>query len=377
MQAKSKLSKYIQPSILIAFWINFIGYCLAIFTAYISPKYCFFFTYLSLAFVPLFLGILFWLFLSFFYKKVPTLLIILAIVLGYKNIQSSVGFSFKNNNTLVAKKANVLRVLSWNVNNFISNNYIVENAPKRRHEMNLFIKKVNADVLCFQDFENTDCGINKNKLEFIKDSLGYPYYYFSIDHDSANKIYRTQYGTIVFSKYPIVNKNRFPYKGKYFIESLAFADIIFNNKPIRFYNTHLKSMYLNFSDTESLSQFAYKIEDSILVKYSSKLTKLKRYDTAHVAQAIQIKKTLDTTSIPYVFCADANSVPSSYVYHYLSKNLSDAFLKNSFGFSQTFDSKINWLRIDLLLGSQVNFANYYNPKLPLSNHFPIVSDIEF
>ena len=87
---------------------------------------------------------------------------------------------------------------------------------------------------------------------------------------------------------------------------------------------------------------------------------------------------MDTTTIPYVFCGDLNAVPASYVYHILSKNLNDAFLQNSIGWGSTYNSKIPFLRIDVVLTSkQLTTTKYQSPKLQLSDHYPVVADIIF
>ena len=116
----------------------------------------------------------------------------------------------------------------------------------------------------------------------------------------------------------------------------------------------------------------------MLVFHSNKLEKLKRYDTSHIQQAMLIKKVMDTTKIPFFFCADMNSVPSSYVYHHISKNLTDAFVAKGFGWSGTYSGIAPFLRIDVVLMSkELKPINYFSPRLELSDHYPIVTDISF
>ena len=240
-----------------------------------------------------------------------------------------------------------------------------------------FIKQANPDVVCMQDFEQQDIPGLLTPIKYLQDTLGFKNVFFSVDIDMLVKGGTYKYGTCIFSKFPIKKQNCIRYNdGKYFNESLGFADIIVNNTVVRIFNTHLKSMYTNILPTAKITDFKYQIEDTNLVFHSSKLEKLKRFDITHIGQAKIIKKVMDTTKTPFVFCGDLNAVPSSYVYSTISKNLNDAFLQNSFGWGDTYTGKIPFLRIDVLLMSkQLTAINYNSPKLELSDHYPVMADI--
>ena len=79
-----------------------------------------------------------------------------------------------------------------------------------------------------------------------------------------------------------------------------------------------------------------------------------------------------------MFCADLNSVPSSYVYNHISKGLADAFLQNGFGWGASYYGLSPTLRIDVtLLSPQLKATQFSCPKLIASDHFPLVTDIAF
>lgn len=96
------------------------------------------------------------------------------------------------------------------------------------------IKKINPDILCLQEViwdEN-----NKKELTQKFEELGYKY-----GGDKTFVAGKGALGNIVFSKYPLSNLYSKKYKNPVRKEYRAFtgATVTFNDKPIRFYCTHL------------------------------------------------------------------------------------------------------------------------------------------
>jgi len=356
--------------------INIVLYLFSCITPFVSPTHFFPLTFLALGFPLLFLGMIFWLFVSFFYNRKQALLLLVFILFGYKNIHSTLGLNFTKT-TLKHKESNSFRVLSWNVKGFLLQEKRHDTANNSMREMLGFIKNTNADIFCLQDFEQTEGEPFFQYINYIKDSLHYPNIYFSTDIDTTLPYGRSRYGTCIFSKFKIINSGSISYTGKHFKESLGYADLKIDSKIIRVFNTHLRSMYIGIRDKKQFD-FKYVIDDTMLVFNGSKFEKLKRYDTSHIEQAKLIKRVMDSTKTPYIFCADMNSVPSSYVYHHISKNLIDAFVEKGFGWGGTYNGIAPFLRIDVVLMSkELQPMNYFSPHLELSDHYPVVTDIFF
>jgi endonuclease/exonuclease/phosphatase family metal-dependent hydrolase len=377
MVRKEGIKKFFKKLVLSCFFINLFLYLISCLTPFISPQYFFPMTFLALGFPLLLLGMLFWFLASLLFKKNKSWIVFLLILLGYKNIHSTIALSFSNNN-LAEKKANSFRVLSWNVKNFVNHEKNQDTLGSTYRKMMMFIKSTNADFICIQDFEQLDSSIFLHPINYIKDSLNYPYSYFSVDIDTTDKYGHSRYGTCIFSRFPIVNSGSIQYIGKkHFNESLGFADVSIRDKKVRIFNTHLRSMYLSIRDSKQFD-FKYIIDDTMLVFHSTKFDKLKYFDTSHINQTKIIKTAFDTTKIPFVFCADLNSVSSSYVYSQISKNLNDAFVQKGFGWGGTYSNLFPFLRIDVVLMSkELEATKYYSPKLQLSDHYPVVTDIVF
>lgn len=350
-------------------------YLLASLTPYVNPIHVRIYTYLALGFPYLLLVMLVCCVLSFFLFRKYCWLFFILIFVGYKNILSTTGFHFKST-FIQSKLPKTFRLLSWNVNEFVNNQVIVDTPNNFRRKILAFIKASEADILCFQDFRDyTEGGGYYSSLKYISDTLNYPYHYFSLD--ILDKVGTTQnrYGTIIFSKYPITDSGRISNDYSDSTENLCYTDIQFPNKSVRFYNTHLRSMLLTFERKIEKKEYTYIQDDTAILLNKGKLKSINYFDSVHINQAEIIKQELDNYSKPFVFCADLNSVPSSYVYHYLKKGLNDAFLSKGSGWGSTYNGLSNTLRIDVTLFSpQLKVVQHYCPKLYASDHYPSVID---
>ncbi len=351
-------------------------YIAASLTPYINPIDCHIYTFFALGFPYIFLAMLASCLVGLWVFRKYNWVLFLFILFGYKNILSTTGLHPFTSKFSQIKSKGTFRLLSWNVNQFPNSLKKTDSLNSPRRKILNFIKIANADVLCFQDYQDY---FNRdeyfNCFYYIKDSLNYPYSYFSIDK-APDKYSYEYYGTIIFSKFPIIDSGRVTYQSDYLPEHIMYTDIEINNNTIRFYNTHLSSMQLTSERKSAGLDYTFIQDDTSILLNKSKLEKISIFDSFHVKQAQIVKQQLNNATKPFVFCADLNSVPSSYVYQHISKGLQDAFLQTGFGWGQTYDGLSNTLRIDVtLLSPQLKVAQYYCPKLKASDHFPLVTDI--
>ena len=337
---------------------------------YITPEYFFIGTFFAILFPYFFIAFLLWLIVAFIYFKRAFWLYLLLIIPAWNNIR--VVFSLHpSNNNLHQKKSGNLRVLSWNVNSFLYGDYRKAYFHEKQDSMLSFIQKTNADVLCFQDYSEVPPFFGKANIRFIKDSLKYPYYYFSDDC--------LTYGTIIFSRLPIIDSGHIKYSGKGYTESLAFVRIPFENDTIKIFNTHFRSMFLhsNKLDGNKIGYIELVKADTAFLFHSTRFKRMAYYDSVHTVQAKLVKTALNETKDPYIFCADLNSVPSGYVYHHIKEGIGDAFLQAGSGLGGTFHRFTFSLRIDVLLMSpHFKETQFYSPRPDLSDHYPLIGDIQ-
>ncbi|MBH2004018.1 MAG: endonuclease/exonuclease/phosphatase family protein [Sphingobacteriia bacterium] len=358
-----------QRVLLIGGIIYSLLFLISCFSANINPDTFYPATYFAICFPVLLGGIIFWCFIALYFFKKQSWIFFLLLLPAINNIRTGIGFNIGNSSE-PAKKTHQIRVLSWNVNEFVYGHYSDTEWETKQKSMMQFIRESNADMLCFQDFVPVPYNNDINVQKYITDSLHYPYFYFSMDG--------INYGTIIFSRIPIKDSGRVKYKEKVYPESLAWADVNVQGKPFRVYNTHLRSMYLHQSviTPATIGYLEFVKEDTGFLFHSTRLDRLAYFDRIHSTQAKLIKEQLNKTTVPYVFCADLNAVPASYTYNLLKKDMKDAFLEKGMGLGGTYHRFSPTLRIDVMLtGETIQTERYYSPSLKLSDHYPILTDL--
>lgn len=344
-------------------------FLIACFSGTIDPANFYGITYFALAFPFLLVGMIVWCIIAPLLYKNPGWVFSLLLLPAISHINKTVALN-KETTFIQEKKSDQLRLLSWNVNEFAYGRISDTTWKMKQIQMVEYVKVSNADVLCFQDFVPVSYKDTISVLNYIADSLHYPFHYYSLDGKD--------YGTIIFSRIPIVDSGRVKYKEKVYPESLAYVDIVFNQQPLRIYNTHLRSMYLHQSviTPNTIGYLEYVKEDTGFLFHSTRIERLAYFDNIHTKQAKLVKEQLNKTNTPYIFCADLNAVPTSHVYHLLKRNMKDAFLEKGSGLGGTYHSISPTLRIDVILSSKsILTKQYYAPALDLSDHYPIIADL--
>ncbi|WP_298299159.1 endonuclease/exonuclease/phosphatase family protein [Hydrotalea sp.] len=345
-------------------------------TPFVNPVNFWPMTFLSLAFPLLLAGMTGVCLLSLLMFKKYCWLFVLVLALGYTNIRSIWGFH-PNKFFSMEKPAGSIRILSWNVNEFL--NAAIENDTpgNPRRQMLAFIQQSNADILCFQDFA-TDSGRHfRSTLPFIRDSLHYPYTAFVNNFSFGIEGYGIQRnGIIIFSRLPIIDSAIISLpNSEHFKEDFQWVTVQYGQQKLKIINAHLRSMNLHGNQALPVESQFYK-PDTILFLQKSTFSKLRYFDKVHVAQTNTIQSVMDTTELPFVFCGDLNAVPSSYVYHQLSNGLQDAFLKTGWGLGGTYDSISPTLRIDvMLMRKPIIPIQHQTFPLHLSDHYPSICDV--
>ena len=207
--------------------------------SYFDPrKYWFtgFFTLASFYFLLMLIGfILFWLFV----KRAMVFIGIIAIALSWNPLQEVAPIR-ESPDFNIKKDPSAIRLMSWNVEHFD----ILEHKshPERKQEMIATINEQQPDVACFQEMVASDqfsSAINYLP-EFMTRLAMYDYHYTfnpKLDFDSKH-----HFGIIIFSKYPIINKQTVAYPPKDYNSTFQFADIVKNDDTFRVFNIHLQSL---------------------------------------------------------------------------------------------------------------------------------------
>lgn len=257
----------------------------------------------------------------------------------------------------------ILTVATYNVDAF---NH--EHTGYSCKEIASYMRNLQADILCFQEF-----GIND---EFGVDSIAavlsdWPYHFIPISPEGKHLLQLA-----VFSRYPIKEENLIVYPDSK--NCSLWCDIEINGRTIRLFNNHLQ--------TTEVSQNKRKLEKGLRTDDSQRVERaaVGLIDGLHenfrkrAAQANTLKQLIAASPYPTIICGDFNSLPSSYVYHTVKGDkLQDGFQTSGHGYMYTFKFFKHLLRIDYILHSpELNSTDYFSPDLTYSDHNPVVMRVK-
>lgn len=351
--------------------------CLA---TYIEPTKYWQLTFIGFAFPIVLIVNVFFLFIWIYKRDKFGLISLIAIGLTWKFIHSTFAVNFKEEN-----KETGIKIMSWNVKNFDLYNWN-KNTETRKQMMEL-IKNEKADVLCLQEFYTNNQLFHN--LEYLRDSLGYPYVYFfpSVDLRKLpkTKLQNTlwkkgelhqQWGVATFSKFPITDTGKIDFKNS-FANDCIYTDIDFNGKKARLYNVHFQSIHLGYDDYATLDSLEEN-QSTKWVPLKNIMRKMKRAYTKRGQQANAVAESMGSYTGQKILCGDFNDVPVSYTYSTTKDNLQDAFVEKSKGFGATYANKFSVFRIDYtFFDPAIKINSYKRIRKELSDHYPVVTTFSF
>ncbi len=376
------LRKFIRRFLLIVYIVVIAFFMAACLSPFLNPATWWVFGFLSLAFPYLFIVLcLFstgWL-LARSRWSWPG---IIALLLGWNNI--SAVFAFHPGSTFHKdkKEAGTLRIMTWNIKGFFPREETRTRQIRIAHCDRIFavIRDYDPDILAIQEFYSIETTKWFNNLTRLR-SLGYRYYYFPGDIERYKDHYS---GTAIFSKYPIIDsvKTSMPRNAGDNVESLLSADIVYGKDTLRVFTGHLQSYRFMPEDYSDLS----KIRNDAGERIDASKNIVRKMRVAFKMRGIQtdiIRRQLDESAYPEIFCGDLNDVPGSYAYFSVKDKKRDAFIAKGFGLGQTYYSfssnfmrRLPSIRIDYIFADP-RFTVEQCTRVPiiLSDHIPVVADI--
>jgi len=296
------------------------------------------------------------------------------LILGWFQINAFYAFNLSHK-FVDQKQEGAIRVISWNVH-YLDQMYRPDQQEQSQRDPIInFLKQQGADVICLQEFFESDKPQYAANIEFMKKELKTPYHYFVDDYRQSRKLYEV--GPVIFSRFPILETGRHEYVHNSLkaVESLISADLLVNGDTIRVYTTHLQSVLFRKKELRDLEKIK-NVEDSLLFASRSIIIKLKQAYAFRGGQAELVRKELDACDHPLLICGDFNDVPNSYTYFHIKGPLQDAFLRRGFGIGRTFTSLSPTLRIDYMLASMdFRVLQCKKVELPYSDHYPVIADV--
>ncbi|SEW08760.1 Metal-dependent hydrolase, endonuclease/exonuclease/phosphatase family [Chitinophaga arvensicola] len=344
----------------------FLAACLA---PYISPAWFWPISFLTLAF-PFLLGVLViffigWLFFNYRYTLVSGI----ALLLGWKSISAFVAFKMPSGNKAMTGDS-TLTIMSYNVSQF--GLYREKDSKYNRQAMFAMIKKQALDIACFQDFYTSEKKNDFNNREDISREMELPYRYFSSDF---NRDGMQHWGSIIYSRFPIIASDKVKMSVGPRSESLIYADIVKDDDTLRIINMHLESYRFNEKDYSAIRKIKNQ-EDTGLKATKSIIQKMREAYIRRSQQADIVGDFIRQSPYPVIVCGDFNDTPASYTYFTIKGDLQDAFLQKGLGIGRTFTGLAPTLRIDYIFVSNHFKVNSFRKiNSDLSDHYPVITNL--
>jgi endonuclease/exonuclease/phosphatase (EEP) superfamily protein YafD len=297
---------------------------------YIPPKIFPFLNFLSLAFPVLMalnlILIVIWILL---WKKRAFLFIILSLFL-IKPTSRIINYN------KIKKETPDLKIITFNVHAAEFGKENIEN----------FINKEKPDIVLLQ--EAGAITTNPYKLENLK-------------YQSISDI------VFFYSKYKILDQKEWIKNANAYAKSY---DISIHGKTYRFINVYLQPFYLNKSMVKPTEN-----EDENKNKFRNLIKRMVPTFQAHQEQISAAREAIETSPYPIIMTGDFNSVPNSYEYYHLGKNLKDVFEAVGSGSATSFHDYKFPIRIDYVFTSkEIKPISYkVDRSARLSDHFPVIA----
>ena len=270
------------------------------------------------------------------------------------------------------KAPKTIRVMSWNVELFNILNH--KTHPERREQMLELINKYDPDIACLQEVVAGESPKAINYFPHIDSGLHFKDYFYAYNLENDFDRFH-HFGTLIFSKYPIIRKQAMVNNPNDYNSTFQFVDIIVDGDTIRVFNVHLQS--LKFTEENLRYIDSGKIQTDAATESKSVIAKIKTGVIKRAVQADFVKDEMNHTTYPTILCGDFNDVPVSYAYEILGKGMQNAFVEKGAGLSRTFHGIAPTLRIDNIFADKhFRFTQFTRIKKELSDHFPIVADME-
>lgn len=228
------------------------------------------------------------------------------------------------------------------------------------NEVLQFLVSQDADVVCLQEAD-----VYKNDafltLSDVKRALGAKYPYSYLDFVVYDQ--RHQFGTMVWSRYPLIHKQSIHYET---VGNLSNrCDIVVGKDTLRLFNNHLESYNFLPEDFEDIDRIEAKWRRALPLRNE---------------QARVVRAEIEASPYPVIVVGDFNSVALSYAYWHISRGLHDAWNETHYPWQwgSTFEYKGFGVRIDYILSSEslvptACFVSPYNG----SDHKPVTATLEW
>ena len=340
----------------------------------LSPKYFWPIGFLTLTAFYFFLVLVAFIFFWLFIKPVRALISVVALLLAYKPVSNIVPLRFSHSFTK-EKKDSALRVMSWNVAQF--NVMEDKQHPDVKSRMFDIINQYQPDIACFQEMVAEDSTVKDHgHIDEFLERLKFQHYFYSYNSKEDFWGY-AHFGIIIFSKYPIINKQTVSFYPNDYNSIFQYVDIVKGPDTFRVINIHLQSLRFSKANLKYIDKPSVEDENAAIKESKNIISKFKKGFLRRQIQADRIRAEIDKSPYPVIVTGDFNDVPNSYAYHTIGGTMKNAFAEKGTGLGRTFSGISPVLRIDnIFVAETMQVQQFLLIKKKLSDHFPIIADVQ-
>jgi endonuclease/exonuclease/phosphatase family metal-dependent hydrolase len=262
----------------------------------------------------------------------------------------------------MATEGERLKIVSYNVGRFALQDRAagIDSRAECIDSVFSFLKSQDADIICLQEFRVPDADKVRSYVDRYMKGYNVEYYMFPSSNGA--------FGNITMSRIPVKGKGKIKFDES---ANLAiYSDYQYAGEKFRIYNCHFESYNVSVSGLmRGLVQ-----RDTLLISATG--DKMKRSITRRPKQVDRVFEHIEECPIETFVCGDFNDNPMSYTYYRITRGRKDSFKVAGNGFGASFATMWPMLRIDYILcPKKYAPVTHQTPRVPYSDHYPVVSQI--
>jgi endonuclease/exonuclease/phosphatase family metal-dependent hydrolase len=363
LKAKNKKLNTFEKAVLVINYLLAFALLVCYLAPYVNPASFWPIAFFGMAYIPILCAnavcLVFWMIRLQWLALISAICILVGSGLMVRNI------GFRKQTFETGKSSpNLIRVMTYNVYCFLNESATIYGSTNA--SVLQIIKDKQPDVINMQEYfvHNSDKG---SAARAIKAAMHAEYFWFK---PIKITIYDTT-GLAIFSRYPIINHDTIPTVNRIETEGI-FVDVKRGENIFRIYCVHLQSTHFSRTENAYLANGKPNLHESKQIGGKLKLAFIKRGQ-----QVKALKQLLDACPYPYLITGDFNDTPLSFAVSYLQKGLKNAFREKGFGLGVTYYGEYPGFQLDYIMVSrQFDVTNYKIIRERLSDHYPVMSDVE-
>ena len=262
----------------------------------------------------------------------------------------------------MAMEGERLKIISYNVGRFALQDQAagIDSRAECVDSIFSFLKSQDADIICLQEFRAPDALRVKAYVDNYMKGYNVEYYMFPTREGA--------FGNLTLSRLPVKGKGKIKFDES---ANLAiYSDYEYAGEKFRVYNCHFESYNVSISGLmRGLAQ-----RDSLLLSTTG--DKMKRSITRRPKQVDRVFEHIEQCPTESIVCGDFNDNPMSYTYYRMTRGRKDTFKEAGHGFGASYAAMWPMLRIDYILcPKKYTPITHTTPRLPYSDHYPVVSQM--